>query len=246
MGRPKKTSSEEMVALLEEYYESGGCGEPSGLKFSRLEAFAAGKGMNTKAYDFKRDERVRQRIRELEQEHELAMEQQAQTAYKTLDIEGFLKKCKTADDIVAALREMDAYWKKTCDHASSLLARDKQFMAEKSGYEKKISDLEKALLQEQKDSAEAVEKSRKLERENAYLRKMLRTCLYPSLANELLREKHMPVPENSSVKPEAMGALIDGRFPSAFEGVQEAAEKKPDWKEQLRNALESQVDRHGK
>lgn len=234
-----------MVAVLEAYYESDGCGDPSRLKFSRLEAFAAGKGLEIKAYDFKRDEKVRQRIRELGQEHELALEQQADTAYKTLDIEGFLKRCKTVEDIAAALQEMDAYWKKTCDHASSLLARDRQFMAEKSGYEKKIRELEKALLQERNASSEAAEKRRKLERENAYLRKMLRTYLYPNLAHELLREKHMPVPENSSVRPEAMGTLIDGRFPSAFEGVQ-AAEEKPDWKEQLQNALESQVDRHGK
>lgn len=246
MGRPKKTSSEEMVALLEAYFESEGCGDPSKLKFSRLEAFAAGKGLETKAYDFKRDEKVRQRIRELEQEHELALEQQADTAYKTLDIEGFLKRCKTVEDIVAALQEMDAYWKNACDHASSVLGRDKQFMEEKSAYEKKIRELERALSREQEESSEAVKKSRKLEKENAYLRKMLRTYLYPGLANELLREKHMPVPENSAVRPEAMGALIDGRFPSAFEGVQAAAEEKPDWKEQLRNALESQVDGHGK
>lgn len=245
MGRPKKTSSEEMVALLEAYFESEGCGDPSRLKFSRLEAFAAGKGLKTKAYDFKRDEKVRQRIRELEQEHELALEQQADTAYKTLDIEGFLKRCRTVEDIIAALQEMDAYWKKACDHASSVLGRDKQFMAEKSAYERKISGLEKTLSQERKDSSEAVAKSRKLEKENAYLRKMLRTYLYPNLANELLREKHTPVPENNAVRPEAMGALIDGRFPSAFEGVQAAAEEKPDWKEQLQNALESQVDGHG-
>lgn len=246
MGRPKKTSSEVMVAVLDAYYESDGCGDPSRLKFSRLEAFAAGKGLEIKAYDFKRDEKVRQRIQELEQAHELALEQQASTAYKTLDIEGFLKRCKTVEDIVAALQEMDAYWKKTCDHASFLLDRDKQFMTEKSAYKKRIRELEQALSQEREVSSETAEKSRKLEKENSYLKKMLRTYLYPNLANELLREKHMPVPENTSVRPEAIGELIDGRFPSAFEGMQAAAEGKPDWKEQLQNALESQVDRHGK
>ncbi len=246
MGRPKKTSSEEMVALLEAYYESDGCGDPSRLKFSKLEVFATGKGMEVKAYDFKRDEKVRNRIRELEQAHELELEQMRDTAYKTLDVEGFLKKCKSVEDIVSALQEMDAYWKQTSDHASSLLLRDKQFMTEKSDYEKKIKKLEQALSQAQQDTAEAAARSRKLEKENVYLRRMLRTYLYPNLANELLRETHMPVPENKSVRPEAMGALIDGRFPSAFEGLQTPSEKRPDWKEQLQNALEEQVDRNGK
>lgn len=235
-----------MVAVVEAYYESDGCGDPSKLKFSRLEVFAAGRGLDIKAYDFKRDERVRQRIRELEQEHELALEQERETAYKTLDIEGFLKRCRTVEDITAALREMDSYWKKTADHAASLLERDKKFMAEKSAFEKKIRELEQKLDERQTTSAEAVAKNRKLEKENVYLRKMLRTYLYPNLANELLREMHVPVPENTSVRPEAMAELIDGRFPSAFEGTQAAPEKKPDWKDQLQSALEMQVDSHGK
>ena len=73
MGRPKKVSSEEMVKLLEAYYESDGCGDPSRLKFSKLEIYAAGQGIKAKAYDFKRDAKVRQRIRELEQEHEILL-----------------------------------------------------------------------------------------------------------------------------------------------------------------------------
>ena len=111
MGRPKKVSSEEMVKLLEAYYESDGCGDPSRLKFSKLEIYAAGQGIKAKAYDFKRDAKVRQRIRELEQEHEILLEQQMDTAYKTLDIEGILKKCRTVDDIITALQGMDDYWK---------------------------------------------------------------------------------------------------------------------------------------
>lgn len=246
MGRPKKTSSEEMVKILEEYYESDGCGDPSRLKFSLLEKYAAAHGLGVKAYDFKRDESVRQRIRELEQEHEIQIEQAADTAYKTLDIEGLLKRCRTVDALVDALQEMDAYWKKTCDQAALVLNRDKQFMTEKSSYERKIKQLESELEETRKSSAEALEKSKKHEKENVYLRRMLRTHLYPALANELLREGHIPVPENTSVRPESITALIDGKFPSAFEGVQGKPEKKPDWKEQLQNALESQVDRNGK
>lgn len=246
MGRPKKTASDEMVAVLEAFYESDGCGDPAKLKYSNLERFAAGKGMKIKAYDFKRDEKVRDRIQELKQEHELLLEQERQTAYKTLDIEGFLKKCRTVDDIAAALREMDAYWKKTSDHATSLIERDRIFMAEKAAFEKKITSLEKEIGEMKKVSADALNKSRKLEKENAYLRKMLRTYLYPNLANELLREKYVPVPDNTSVRPEAMKELIDGNFPSAFEGIQAPSEKKEDWKGRLQELLEKQVDSHGR
>lgn len=150
MGRPKKVSSEEMVKLLEAYYESDGCGDPSRLKFSKLEIYAAGQGIKAKAYDFKRDAKVRQRIRELEQEHEILLEQQMDTAYKTLDIEGILKKCRTVDDIITALQGMDDYWKRTCEHASSVINRDKKFMSEKASYESRVRKMEQELEECQK------------------------------------------------------------------------------------------------
>lgn len=245
MGRPKKISSEEMVKLLEAYYESDGCGDPSRLKFSRLEIYAAGQGVEVKAYDFKRDVMVRQRIRELEQEHEVLLEQQMDTAYKTLDIEGLLKKCRTVDDIIAALKGMDDYWKKICEHASSVLNRDKQFMSEKEALESRIRKLEQNLEESRKQVQDTKSECRNFEQENIYLRKVLKTHLYPALANELLRQSNLPVPENTSVRTESFDKLIDGKFPSSFEGIQGAAEKKPDWKERLQSELEKQVDKNG-
>ena len=245
MGRPKKISSEEMVKILEAYYESDGCGDPSRLKFSRLEIYAADQGFDIKAYDFRRDALVRQRILELEQEHEVLLEQQMDTAYKTPDIEGLLKRCRSVDDIVAALQEMDQYWKNVCEHASSVLNRDKKFMSEKASYENRIGKLEKALEESRKQILDARSAIRKYEQENIYLRRMLKTHLYPAVANELLREAHLPVPENTSVRSESFHKLIDGKFPSSFEGSQGATEKKPDWKERLQLALEEQVDKNG-
>lgn len=245
MGRPKKISSEKMVQLLEAYYESDGCGDPSRLKFSRLEIYAASQGFDIKAYDFKRDPAVRQRILELEKEHEILMEQQMTVAYKTLDIEGLLKRCRTVDDIIAALQGMDEYWKKACEHASSVLNRDKQFMSEKAAYERKVRKLEQELEENKALLQDAQSGSRKYEQENIYLRRMIKTHLYPALANELLREAHLPVPENTSVRPESFNKLIDGKFPSSFEGIQGTVDKKPDWKESLQMALEKQVDKNG-
>lgn len=246
MGRPKKVSSEEMVKLLEAYYESDGCGDPSRLKFSKLEIYAAGQGIKAKAYDFKRDAKVRQRIRELEQEHEILLEQQMDTAYKTLDIEGILKKCRTVDDIITALQGMDDYWKRTCEHAFSVINRDKKFMSEKASYESRVRKMEQELEECQKKIQDIQADAKRYEQENIYLRRILKTHLYPALANELLRESNLPVPNNTSVRPESFEKLIDGKLPSAFEGAQGVSEKKPDWKERLQNALECQVDKNGR
>ena len=180
------------------------------------------------------------------QEHEILLEQQMDTAYKTLDIEGILKKCRTVDDIITALQGMDDYWKRTCEHASSVINRDKKFMSEKASYESRVRKMEQELEECQKKIQDIQADAKRYEQENIYLRRILKTHLYPALANELLRESNLPVPDNTSVRPESFEKLIDGKFPSAFEGAQGVSEKKPDWKERLQNALESQVDKNGR
>ena len=246
MGRPKKISSQELVKLTDEYYEKECYGDPRRLKFSKIGAFARSKGINVADYDFKRDEGVRNRIEELSKLADMVREDDHTTAYKTLDIESILKRCRTVDDITAALREMDEYWKKTCDYAQSLITRDQEFMHEKSALERKIKKLEEEMVQLSEDIKESEKKTSAVTRENVYLRKMLKTYLYPNLANELLREKgETHVPDNTAVKPEAFAVLIDGKTPSAFKGVQHQEKESEDWKDALKKELERQVDTDG-
>lgn len=246
MGRPKKISSQELVELTDEYYEAECYGDPRRLKFSKIGAFARNKGIDVADYDFKRDENVRKRIEELTSLADLVKEDEHVTAYRTLDVESILKRCRTVDDITAALREMDEYWKKTCDYAQSLITRDQEFMREKSALERKIRNLEEEIESLYSSVKESEKQANAVTRENVYLRKMLRTYLYPNLANELLREKgEMHVPDNTAVKPEAFAVLIDGKTPSAFKGIQHQEKEPEDWKDTLQKALERQVDTDG-
>lgn len=249
MGRPKKNSSQDLVMILDEFYESEGYGDPRRLKFSNLEAFASSKGITAKAYDFKRDEKVRKRIEELTEMSEIERVAEHDVGYRNLDIEGFLKKCRTTDDLIKWLTEVDGYWRGMYDYCQPLIARDKRFMKEKSSLERKITELENDNALEQKKLKDTVSEINSLKKENMYLRKMLRTYLYPNLANEILRQNtkgKVPVPENNAVNEDAMGKLIEGPFPAAFDGVQGTVKKKPGWKEQLEADLERGLGSDGK
>ena len=119
-------------------------------------------------------------------------------------------------------------------------------MREKSALEGKIRNLEEEIESLSSSVKESEKKANAVTRENVYLRKMLRTYLYPNLANELLREKgETHVPDNTAVKPEAFAVLIDGKTPSAFKGIQHQEKEPEDWKETLQKALERQVDTDG-
>jgi len=55
--------------------------------------------------------------------------------------------------------------------------------------------------------------------ENRYLKKMLRTYLFPALANEILTEENQIKNPDTEVTPRAKDKLIDGIFPSSVSSI---------------------------
>ena len=66
-----------------------------------------------------------------------------------------------------------------------------------------------------REKKEAVSETRKLTAENRYLRKMLKTYLYPALANEILVEEGQVKNPDTEATDEAKEKLVDGKFPSS-------------------------------
>ena len=67
MARPKKIDTEQLVRLVDSYFTTEAAGDSSKLKCSMLEVFANRNGIEVKAYDFRRNQKVRNRIEELKQ-----------------------------------------------------------------------------------------------------------------------------------------------------------------------------------
>ena len=93
MARPRKTDTEELIQLVDSYFTTEAAGDPSKLKCSMLEGFAARMGKAAKAYDFRRDPQVRKHIEELKSMvlNENGMQMLQGSAYKGLDIEKVLR-----------------------------------------------------------------------------------------------------------------------------------------------------------
>lgn len=245
MARPKKTDSVTLVKIVDEFYEKEANGDPTRLKFSLICAYAEKIGYEVKAYDFRRDEAVRKRVDELTQMVEIKLEEPAM-AYKSLDIDQLIRGCATLDDLKKNLYELDQYWKKVYVSACESDQKSRRFLAEKSRYEREIAELKKenSRLSEQADIAG--KESRSFQRENVYLRRMLKTHLYPNLANEILRESHLPVPENTAVRPESFPVMIEGSRPLPFDGAQLGRPKPVMRQEQLMEEMRRQVQDDGK
>ena len=218
MARPKKTDSDELVALVDSFFTTEACGNPARLKCSLLEEYAARLGKAAKAYDFRRDEKVRNRIDELKAlvRNENGLGIQLGNPYKSLDIEKIMKARRNPDELRAALGELDAYWRYI--YESTLQARQnaEAGAAEKRSLEDRCRTLTEENTVLRKDQSSIRSETRRLTIENRYLRKMLRTYLYPALANEILVEERQLKDPDTEVTPHAKEKMIDGEFPSAL------------------------------
>ncbi|MBQ1491189.1 MAG: hypothetical protein IIZ39_04460, partial [Blautia sp.] len=105
MARPRKTDSKELVRLVEAYFSTEAAGDPTMLKCSLLEEYAGKVGCAAKAYDFRRDKQVRERMDEL---REMAGKEGAPAAgkgyaYKNLDINRILGIRRNPDELAKIL-----------------------------------------------------------------------------------------------------------------------------------------------
>ena len=193
MGRPRKLEPSVLVALVDGYYEEKAAGNAAKIRFSSLEAYAEEKGYTVKSYDFSRCREAVVRIEELKNSEEMRREETLAAAYKSLEVEGLLKQCTTVEALKETLIRMDGYWKRTYMEASALITRDRAFMQEKGKLDGKIRSLKEENARLQENGKEMLKENTALKRENVYLRRMLRTYLYPGIANQILKESGLPV-----------------------------------------------------
>lgn len=217
MARPKKTESDELVAVVDSFFTTEAAGNPAKLKYSLLEGYAARIGKQIKAYDFRRDEMVRKRIGELKQlvGDENGMGIQLGNPYKNLDIPGIMKARRDPDELRAVLGELDSYWQYIYESTVEIRKEAGRNAEESKKLKEKCEDLKSENEKTREEISSARTQVGKLTIENRYLRKMLRTYLYPALANEILREENQLQNPDTEVTPQAKEKLVDGKFPSA-------------------------------
>jgi len=215
MARPKKTDTGTMVQIVDSFFES--TGDPSKLKCSFLEEYAASLGMDVKAYDFRRNAAVRQRMKEL-RDLSLLRSDEGVIAYKSLDVDALLTRCHTKTMLRNSLLELDETWRRIYERAVELSKQNGALTAQS---EKAAADRE-TLVSEVSASSARIAQLNKTNREtaleNRYLKKMLKTYLYPAIANEiLLREKVLDQVDTEATQ-KAVDQLADSVLPSPFHG----------------------------
>ena len=218
MPRPRKNDSDELIRLVDEFFTSEACGNPAKLKGSLLESYAARRGATAKSYDFRRDPAVTGHIEYLKKlmSDENGIRVINGSAYKTLDTAALLKKYHDPDSLTKALLEIDAHWKSIYEASCNADTAYRRCRRELSSCREALGEKEASIEGLSARNRELASDNNRLAKENRYLRSMLRTYLYPALANSILEEEHVSRGGTEQVTRDAVPGLVDGRFPRSL------------------------------
>jgi len=216
MSRPRKMTTEQMIAVVDSYYLTRAEGNAKLMKCSLIAAYAVKLGYQAEGYDFTRNMEVREHIERMKVFAEVQGEETNVTTYKSLDVAGFLRNNRGNIQLSKALTELDAYWKKVSEYAALTAKKNQTLMKTQSEYE---SILKAEITEREKLNEEKSEISRlnnKLVAENRYLRKMLRTYLYPAVANEILTKENVLKETDAQVTKAALEDMTEFGMPQSL------------------------------
>lgn len=185
MARKKYIDDEELVLLFEQYLQEQCSNDPKAFKIPQFGNYLRNNGFPQIAdTTIRRNKEFRQALND---KLELFEDDSYQTVitYKTLDVERFLMTNRTPKAIKSALVELNVHYKRIVDAAIA-------YKDEVESLKKRMEELksEVAQLKESKFVFdEQARANKELEGENKKLRNLLKTSLYPEIANELLKEE---------------------------------------------------------
>ena len=185
MARKKYIDDEELVLLFEQYLQKQCSNNPKVFKIPQFGNYLRNNGFPQVAdTTIRRNKEFRQALND---KLELFEDDSYQTVitYKTLDVERFLMTNRTPKAIKSALVELNGHYKRIVDAAIA-------YKDEVESLKKRMEELksEIAQLKEGKYAFnEQARRKKELAEENKKLRNLLKTSLYPEIANELLKEE---------------------------------------------------------
>lgn len=208
MGRKKIIGDEDLLRLIDEYYETVCVRDGKRLKLPEICTFIRKNGYpEYQDYILRRNKPAVAHIEALRLSGE-EMGVGFLSAYKTLDVESFLARNSGRKALTKALTELDRYYETVSSRAVEIFQKNKKLegknsetMAELKKLSSRIADLENQI-------ADQSEKLRNMKQENAAYKKVVDTYIYPEIANELLKKSGFLQNTKGIIKEEALESEI--------------------------------------
>jgi hypothetical protein len=222
MARPRKLATEVMIEIVDSYYLTRSDGNEKLMKCSLIAEYAAELGYSVEGYDFARNMEVREHIECIkvfaETSNDVYGKKYMPTpVYKSLDVNDFLYSNRGEVKLANAIRDLDAYWKRVFEYSAQAERQNRALLKEKASYEAALLEVKSELDRSVAENSELSASNNRLVVENRYLRKMIRTYLYPAVADEVLKNENDVPQTDTEATAAAVCDYIENGIPKSFE-----------------------------
>lgn len=194
MARRKHIEDVEIIEHFEKYLQEECSNNVSLFKIPRFGDYLRKNGFPSVAdTTLRRNTSFREVLAERKAKYDEEEEYRTVITYKTIDVDSFMATNRTPNAIRTGLSELNLYYKKVAEAALEFKNENVKLQDENEELKEQIQQL----LQK--------ETSRKaLETENIKLRALIKSSLYPEIANELLKEEGILQSEQQVITDEFM------------------------------------------
>lgn len=194
MARRKHIEDVEIIEHFEKYLQEECSNNVSLFKIPRFGDYLRKNGFPSVAdTTLRRNTSFREVLAERKAKYDEEEEYRTVITYKTIDVDSFMATNRTPNAIRTGLSELNLYYKKVAEAALEFKNENVKLQDENEELKKQIQQL----LQK--------ETSRKaLETENIKLRALIKSSVYPEIANELLKEEGILQSEQQVITDEFM------------------------------------------
>lgn len=194
MARRKHIEDVEIIEHFEKYLQEECSNNVSLFKIPRFGDYLRKNGFPSVAdTTLRRNTSFREVFAERKAKYDEEEEYRTVITYKTIDVDSFLATNRTPNAIRTGLSELNLYYKKVAEAALEFKNENVKLQDENEELKEQIQQL----LQK--------ETSRKaLETENIKLRALIKSSVYPEIANELLKEEGILQSEQQVITDEFM------------------------------------------
>jgi len=198
MARRKHIEDVEIIEHFEKYLQEECSNNVTLFKIPRFGDYLRKNGFPSVAdTTLRRNTSFREVLAERKAKYDEEEEYRTVITYKTIDVDSFMATNRTPNAIRTGLSELNLYYKKVAEAALEFKNENEKLQDENEELKEQIQQL----LQK--------ETSRKaLETENIKLRALIKSSVYPEIANELLKEEGILQSEQQVITDEFMANNI--------------------------------------
>lgn len=207
MARPKKVQSDTLIGLINQYFESND-NNPKVLKYSLIATYLQQLNYDIKEYDIRRNKEVSAFIRQLLEKSTLQHQINNVLVFKNLDVDEFIKNNMSLPSLKKALVERDCYYLNLYETVCKF---NDEYTNIRNKYIKEQEVLN-MLKQESAEKSNEIGNYKKmlnsLKVENKLLRNILKSNVYPEIANKLLKEQGLLIGGEDCISLEGQDRIL--------------------------------------